>query len=530
MDRSHVSSEAEGAVAGDGASSASSAAEAPAPPKQQDELFEALFTKSVFPHFCRVFEECGIDNTDPDAKVSSGITDDGFKKMAECYRVKQKRNQEALVSARATKSKQGRELTYKYREDLFTLAKQHPALEGNANASLFADTFWRSSFGQYLTSPDSADSQQYEFKNKTFLEVTLSTVIYPLLNPDQFFSFCFWLLNHSSIPHTKGCKGEEIVSRFCQNPQDRENFRNMVALIRFCHLLRFWHWDGFVSKSQCIFELCYCSSNTSMFNLCFDKEASQALRECMKLIDLDYLQVDARKVSPLTSRWILLFAGRSVKQWGHRSSYEFEQCEVEKEPNYGEKWRHLIFSYAVMALLYSEFNGNKQGPLGRYYFRDRCKIGQVVSVEATVEEKSSGQSAPAGTFVYSSKMVQKGQGECSDYLGHNIVALAVCKRGSILRVSYNHNVLFSSTVDHAEERLIDGLFKDPSAFIAKSHARMFSDGQRVNIEEHMKHISVYTSLEPCQQCSGKLHIAEVPELVFCQRDWVSYSADRTSTR
>ena len=118
MDRSHVSSEAEGAVAGDGASSASSASEAPAPPQQQDELFEALFTESVFPHFCRVFEECGIDNTDPDAKVSSGITDDGFKKMAECYRVKQKRNQEALVSARATKSKQGRELTYKYREDL----------------------------------------------------------------------------------------------------------------------------------------------------------------------------------------------------------------------------------------------------------------------------------------------------------------------------------------------------------------------------------------------------------------------------
>jgi tRNA(Arg) A34 adenosine deaminase TadA len=128
--------------------------------------------------------------------------------------------------------------------------------------------------------------------------------------------------------------------------------------------------------------------------------------------------------------------------------------------------------------------------------------------------------------VYSSKVVEDGQGECSDYLGHNIVALAVCKRGSILRVSYNHNVLFSSTVDHAEERLIDGLFKDPSAFIAKSHAKIFNGGQRVNIEEHMKHISVYTSLEPCQQCSGKLHIAEVPELVFCQRDWVSLFCEK----
>ena len=170
-----------------------------------------------------------------------------------------------------------------------------------------------------------------------------------------------------------------------------------------------------------------------------------------------------------------------------------------------------------MALLYSEFNGNKQGPLGLYHFRHRCKIGQVgeaVSTEGTPK------------FVYSSKIVEDGPGECSDYLGHNIVALAVCKRGSILRVSYNHNVLFSSTVDHAEERLIDGLFKDPSAFIAKSHAKIFNGGQRVNIEEHMKHISVYTSLEPCQQCSGKLHIAEVPELVFCQRDWVSLFCEK----
>jgi tRNA(Arg) A34 adenosine deaminase TadA len=526
MDHAHFFSAAEGAVSGDGAPSASGDGERPAHPRQQDELFEALFTKSVFPHFCRVFEECGIDNSDPTAEISSGVTDDGFKKMAECFRVKQRRNQEADVSVHTTKIKQGRELTYKYREDLFALAKKHPVLEGNADASLFADEFWRSPFGHYLTSPvpDSVDSQQYEFKNKTFLEVTLSTVIYPLLNPDQFFSFCFWLLNHSSIPHTKGCKGEEIISRFSQNPQDCDNFRNMVALIRFCHLIRFWHWDSFVSKSQCIFELCYCSATSSMFNLCADKEASQELRECMKLIDLDYLQADARKRSPLTSRWILLSAGRSVKQWGHRSLYEFEQCEVEKEQNYGEKWRHLIFSYAVMALLYSEFNGNKQGPLGHYFFRDRCKIGQVVAAEATVEEESSGQSK----FVYSSKMVQKGRGECSDYLGHNIVALAVCKRGSILRVSYNHNVLFSSTVDHAEERLIDGLFRDPSAFIAKSHAKIFSDGQRVNIEEHMKHISVYTSLEPCQQCSGKLHIAEVPELVFCQRDWVSYCAKQTN--
>jgi tRNA(Arg) A34 adenosine deaminase TadA len=287
-------------------------------------------------------------------------------------------------------------------------------------------------------------------------------------------------------------------------------------LIRFCHLVRVWNQDSFVSKSQCIFELCYCSASSNMLMLCSDKETARSLREFMKLLELGYSHTETCKPSILTSRWILLHAGRCVKQWGHRSAYDFEQCEVEKETNRGEKWRHLIFSYAVMTLVCCEFNGNKQGPLGHYHFRDLCRLGQVQSrSQATNSEEAK------PTFVYSSKMVQQdGRGECSDYLGHNIVALAVCKRGSILRVSYNHNVLFSSTVDHAEERLIDGLFKDPSAFIAKSHARIFSGGQRVNIEEHMKHISVYTSLEPCQQCSGKLHIAEIPELVFCQRDWV----------
>jgi tRNA(Arg) A34 adenosine deaminase TadA len=250
-----------------------------------------------------------------------------------------------------------------------------------------------------------------------------------------------------------------------------------------------------------------------MFNLCHDKETARSLSEYMKLITLDYLQPEARVSSPLTSRWILLEAGRSVKQWGHRSSHEFEKCEVDKELNHCERWRHLIYSYAVMSLLYNEFNGNKQGPIGNYHFRDQCKIGQV---------GPSQEDPRLQKFVYASKATIEGQGEASDYLGHNIVALAVCKRGSVLRVSYNHNVLFSSTVDHAEERLIDGLFKDPGAFIPKNHANIFGVHQRVDIEQHMKHISVYTSLEPCQQCSGKLHIAEVPEVIFCQRDWVRF--------
>jgi tRNA(Arg) A34 adenosine deaminase TadA len=122
-------------------------------------------------------------------------------------------------------------------------------------------------------------------------------------------------------------------------------------------------------------------------------------------------------------------------------------------------------------------------------------------------------------FVFPSKA----GGVPADYKGHNIVALAVCKRGRVLRIAFNHNTLFSSTVDHAEERLIDGLYKDPEAFVQKSHARIYDprpvQNEKMEVEMHMRHISVYTSLEPCQQCSGKFHLALVPEVIFCQRDW-----------
>jgi tRNA(Arg) A34 adenosine deaminase TadA len=499
-------------------------------PLRPDTLFDALFAKEVFPHLCRAFEECDIDvptsqAQEADSVSKIAVTDDGFKKMIECYKVK---NREILNQGRDNSrqsSKKDKLETdkkfWEYRKDVADTVKSVALSGTEANhdesslgcSSAFASGFWKSSFGQYLSEASAND----HYGNKSCWEVVTSSVAYPMSSPDPFFSFCFWLLNHSLIPHKNAdtkpqhkCRGEEIVDSFSKEPENQKNLAGMVALIRFCHMLRFWHRSCFASKTQCIFELCYCSAACSMFNLCFDKGASRSLRECMKLIELDYLQIEARKPSSSTSRWILLHAGRSLKQWGHRSLNEFEQCEVEKESNRCEKWRHLIFSYAVMALLYSEFNGNKQGPLGKYYFRDQCKIGEVGGCQGESEK-----------YVYASKKVKDGTGECSDYLGHNIVALAVCKRGSILRVSYNHNVLFSSTVDHAEERLIDGLFKDPSAFIARSHAKIFRDGQRVNIEDHMKHISVYTSLEPCQQCSGKLHIAEVPELVFCQRDWVS---------
>lgn len=506
-------------------------------PFRHDKIFESLFSEQVFPYFFDAFQKCDIDvgdvatateNSSSDSAFKIAITDDGFKKMAECYKLcNTSVDDEQLVKKVPFKDMNVEKAPFKKQLDDFLNSNRTKAAVKVSEDKAPAEV--RKTVNPF-SSRDKTQQEKRKKENRTCwgaMQSSLASIAIASSSsrPDPFFSFCFWLLNHCTIPHKSAyaskqkhhkCKGINVVCEFSKAPTSHDKFSDMVALIRFCHLLRFWHrYDIFAPKSQCIFELCFCSSENSMFNLCHDKETARSLQEYTKLITLDYLQPEARIMSPLTSRWILLEAGRSVKQWGHRSSHEFEKCEVDKELNCCERWRHLIYSYAVMALLYNEFNGNKQGPIGKYHFRDQCKIGQV----GLSQEDPSLQK-----FVYASKATKEGKGEASDYLGHNIVALAVCKRGSVLRVSYNHNVLFSSTVDHAEERLIDGLFKDPGAFIPKNHAKIFKDDQRVDIEQHMKHISVYTSLEPCQQCSGKLHIAEVPEVIFCQRDWVSARA------
>jgi tRNA(Arg) A34 adenosine deaminase TadA len=211
-----------------------------------------------------------------------------------------------------------------------------------------------------------------------------------------------------------------------------------------------------------------------------------------------------------TWNWIIRNSGQSVKQRGHRVKHVYEACEVERTKNFGEKWRHLIFSYSICSLQWVGFNGNKEGPVGSYPARQKQK---AASIHQIVDSSDSKKTKNLG--IYRSKE----GGPSENYVGHNIVAIAVGKRGDILKVAYNHNILFTSTVDHAEERLIDSLYKDPAAFVQRSHSEILDENQKVDIEKHMQHISVYTSLEPCQQCSGKLHVALVPELIFCQRDW-----------
>jgi tRNA(Arg) A34 adenosine deaminase TadA len=343
-------------------------------------------------------------------------------------------------------------------------------------------------------------------------------------------SFIFWLTTHCCITHT--CAGMEYMKNFVERkPPSLESDEKMAKFLRILHEFRFVHFpERDFSKqkyvTQCIFDG---EQHHYLLSLC-DCETRNALQDFVQTVT---------KSSDLNARWLRRETGRSFKLWGRMSKREYDPCEVVKcsADNKGHKWRHMIYAYAIMELLWSEYNGNKEGPLGDYPGRRGSEIGRMIEREeyerllALLEHDN--QTVPrefidprdllktlrSAEYVFPSKA---GSG-LADYNGHNIVALAVGKRGEILRISFNHNTLFSSTVDHAEERLIDGLYKDPEAFVQMSHARIYDSKlgltEKMEVEKHMRHISVYTSLEPCQQCSGKFHIALVPEVIFCQRDW-----------
>ncbi|HYY42101.1 MAG TPA: hypothetical protein VE775_05165, partial [Pyrinomonadaceae bacterium] len=92
-----------------------------------------------------------------------------------------------------------------------------------------------------------------------------------------------------------------------------------------------------------------------------------------------------------------------------------------------EQERHRIYCLLLMSLIVNFYNGNKHGQEGTYPGRAQ-------------------QRRPNGLY-------QGGQ-----YLGHNIACLAVDGDGFIIDFDFNHNELFSSSVEHAESRLVRRIF------------------------------------------------------------------------
>lgn len=101
------------------------------------------------------------------------------------------------------------------------------------------------------------------------------------------------------------------------------------------------------------------------------------------------------------------------------------------------------------------------------------------------------------------------------YFGHNIAGIAVNRVGEIVDFEFNHNKLFSSSVEHAESRLIRRIFslaqvhnswKEEDSVEPKKYGNLLSD------------VSVYTTLESCTQCTGIMTLGDVKNIIYLQDD------------
>merc|ERR1712086_754147 len=185
----------------------------------------------------------------------------------------------------------------------------------------------------------------------------------------------------------------------------------------------------------------------------------------------------------------------AFQAYSHRappSASSLDQYKFGMDTGQEQMWRYRIYSYGLAAILANEFNGNKCGSVGRYSGR-ACEHQM--------------QDAAGNEF---------GLYPGSDYTGHNIAALVVNEYGRVLTCAFNHNKLFNSTHDHAEMRLMDTCFQCPSLHFQLEEVDLLE--KCCEIEDAMKRVTVYTTLEPCQQCTGRLLLASVPQIVYLQRD------------
>ncbi|MCY3018126.1 MAG: hypothetical protein NTW87_03720 [Planctomycetota bacterium] len=149
--------------------------------------------------------------------------------------------------------------------------------------------------------------------------------------------------------------------------------------------------------------------------------------------------------------------------------------------------RHTVFSLLVMALVSRYWNGNKKGPDGQYPWRPK-------------------QQRPGGSGYLG-----------GDYLGHNIAAIAVNRRGHVIDFDFNHNEMLNSSVEHAESRLVRRVFSLTQLYDLAT-VGMASSLVPVNYANVLNDVTIYTSLESCSQCSGIMALGSVKEVVFLQRD------------
>ena len=155
------------------------------------------------------------------------------------------------------------------------------------------------------------------------------------------------------------------------------------------------------------------------------------------------------------------------------------------------KERHRIFSLLLFALMRRFFNGNKAGSRGVYPWREK-------------QREDDGRYA--GT----------------DYLGHNIGAVAVDGTGDVIDFDFNHNQVFGSSAEHAEARLVRRVFS-LSQIYDGWETRGPNDPPRTRgYSTVLGNVTIYTSLESCAQCSGVMALGQVGQVIYLQRDPGTY--------
>src|SRR5215471_6211180 len=174
-----------------------------------------------------------------------------------------------------------------------------------------------------------------------------------------------------------------------------------------------------------------------------------------------------------------------AKYWKHRVS---ELASVPEPPiSRPESERHSMYSLMLMSLLAHYWNGNKDGQDGNYPWRKKQKL-------------------PNGIYT-------GGQ-----YLGHNIAAFAVDGNGEVIDFDFNHNNIFSSSVEHAESRLVRRIFS-LTQLNDEWHVRKPGDPPiGVTYSTLLSNVTIYTPLDSCAQRSGIMTLADVNTIVYLQHD------------
>jgi len=154
--------------------------------------------------------------------------------------------------------------------------------------------------------------------------------------------------------------------------------------------------------------------------------------------------------------------------------------------------RHYLYSLLVAALVFRFWNGNKHGQSGNYPWR-------------------AGQKLSSGIY------------DGGQYLGHNIACIGVDGHGEVIDFDFNHNDIFSSSVEHAESRLVRRVFSLAQVYDDWQVRRPSSIPKSQDYLNILSNVTIYTSLESCAQCSGIMALGSVKSVAYQQRDPGQYA-------